>query len=133
MPKFYLHDEALVGSRRFQYIESVYEAINEAGIEAAAAGGGGGGGGDNVGEGAGVGAGLDEAGLAAMVAEAAESFKLNADIYGEDGRASRAAAAWGGARSLGGYALERVWGAKEQRDIFGRLVKRKAEAPQPFR
>ena len=24
-----------------------------------------------------------------------------------------------------GYAKERVWGAKEQRDIFGRLVKRR--------
>ena len=31
VPKFYQHDEAVVGSRRAQYIESVYQAINEAG------------------------------------------------------------------------------------------------------
>ena len=32
------------------------------------------------------------------------------------------------APALGGYAAERVWGAKEQRDLFGRLVRRRKEA-----
>ena len=26
---------------------------------------------------------------------------------------------------MGGYAVERIWGAREQRDLFGRLVKRR--------
>ena len=41
VPKFYQHDEAVVGSRRAQYIESVYQAINEAGDAASASGAGG--------------------------------------------------------------------------------------------
>lgn len=110
VPKFYQHDEALVGSRRAQYVESVYEAINAAGARAA---------------GGGAAVELDEAGTAAMVAEATESFKLNAAIYAEDGRDSRFTAYFGGLRALGGYAAERFWGPPEPRDIFGRLVRRR--------
>jgi heme oxygenase len=38
----------------------------------------------------------------------------------------------GGARVLGGYAAERIWGAREQRDLFGRLVKRRDPATGKF-
>ena len=43
----------------------------------------------------------------------------------KDGRDSKFAAALGGLRALGGYATERFWGAREQRDIFGSLVRRR--------
>ena len=38
----------------------------------------------------------------------------------------------GGRQGLGGYAAERIWGAREQRDLFGRLVKRRDPATGKF-
>ena len=53
------------------------------------------------------------------------AFGKNAAVFAEGKGASSFAAAWGGTRGMGGYAVERIWGAKEQRDLFGRLVKRR--------
>uniref|UniRef100_A0A7S0SNZ9 Uncharacterized protein n=1 Tax=Mantoniella antarctica TaxID=81844 RepID=A0A7S0SNZ9_9CHLO len=113
VPTYYQHDNERVGARRGQYIESVYEAINQASVEAAGGNGGPEGGVEQR-------EGLSESAMAEMVVEATESFRLNADIYCEDGRSSKAAAVWGGMRVLGGYATERVLNPGEQRNIFGR-------------
>jgi heme oxygenase len=100
VPGFYTHDIFEVSSRS-QYVEAVYEAINE------------------------TGAGLSDAARVEIVREARDAFGHNARIFAEGSGASLVSAAWGGARVIGGYAAERVWGAKEQRDLFGRLVKRR--------
>lgn len=118
VPNFYQHDEAVVGSRRAAYIEAVYEGINRAGIEAAGL----------TREGGGESGGLEAAALDEMVEEAKMSFRLNAAIYAEEGRGSVVAAGLGGVRVMAGYAAERFWGPKEQRDLFGRLVRRKKDA-----
>ena len=76
VPKFYQHDDAVIGSRRARYIESVYEAINEAGSSAATAAADGG-------DPSSTSTQLDEAGTAEMVAEATASFRMNAAIYVE--------------------------------------------------
>ena len=104
MPRFYVHDvfERASGAvDRAAYVESVYEAINA------------------------VGAGLSERATAEVVAEAKRAFARNAEVYAEGRGSSRFAAAAGGARVMWGYAKERVWGAREQRDLFGRLVARR--------
>ena len=104
VPRFYVHDvfERASGAvDRAAYVESVYEAINA------------------------VGAGLSERATAEVAAEAKRAFKLNAEVYAEGRGSSRVAAAAGGARVMWGYAKERVWGAREQRDLFGRLVARR--------
>jgi heme oxygenase len=103
VPAFYEHDEAVVAARRPEYVESVYEALNDAG------------------------AGLSEAWTADVVRECETAFKLNAEVFKEDGRDSSFGAFLGGVHVLRGYAMERIWGsgAEGPRDIFGRLVKRK--------
>jgi heme oxygenase len=100
-PGFYTHDDAHINDDRFAYVERVYAAIN-ASAE-----------------------GLSEDDVASVADEAKTAFRLNAGVYREDGRGSSVAAAYGGVKVMWGYAKERVWGAKEQRDIFGRLVKRR--------
>lgn len=101
VPEFYRHDDAIVGDRRAAYVESVYESINE------------------------VGRGLSAEATDEVAEEATRAFALNAAVFRENGGDSSVAAAAGGARALWGYAKERVWGAREQRDLFGRLVARR--------
>ena len=108
VPEFYRHDDAIVSDRRATYVESVYEAINE------------------------VGSGLSGEATDEVAEEATRAFALNAAVFRENGGDSSVAAAAGGARALWGYAKERVWGASEQRDLFGRLVARRDPATGKF-
>ena len=108
VPEFYRHDDAIVSDRRAAYVESVYEAINE------------------------VGSGLSGEATDEVAEEATRAFALNAAVFRENGGDSSVAAAAGGARALWGYAKERVWGASEQRDLFGRLVARRDPATGKF-
>ena len=103
-PQFYVHDVFVEGgaaSARKDYVERVYEAINDAGAH------------------------VDDAAAAETVDEARRAFAANAAVFAESGGSSLLFATVGGARVLGGYAAERIWGAREQRDLFGRLVKRR--------
>lgn len=103
-PQFYTHDvfdSGKPGVSRKQYVERVYEAINDAG------------------EGIGANA------TAETVEEARRAFAANAAVFAEGSGSSLLAATVGGVRVMGGYAVERIWGAREQRDLFGRLVKRR--------
>ena len=93
----------------FEYVERVYAAINAAAR------------------------GADDAVVSAVADEAKLAFRCNAGVYREDGRGSSLSAALGGARVMWGYAKERVWGAREQRDLFGRLVKRRDPVTGEFR
>ena len=102
-PQFYVHD-ALEGGparARADYVERVYEAIND------------------------IGARVSDAAAAETVEEARRAFAANAAVFAEGGGSSLLRATVGGARVMGGYAAERIWGAREQRDLFGRLVKRR--------
>ena len=107
VPAFYEHGEAVSSDRR-AYVESVYEALNEAGE------------------------GLDDAGRAAVAREAERAFALNALVYKEGpggaGAGMTVMAALGGLNALGGYARERFVGAVPPRDIFGRIVRRRKSA-----
>jgi heme oxygenase len=103
-PQFYTHDvfdSGKPGVVRKQYVERVYEAINDAG--------------EDIGANA----------TAETVEEARRAFAANAAVFAEGSGSSLLAATVGGVRVMGGYAAERVWGAREQRDLFGRLVKRR--------
>jgi hypothetical protein len=110
-PQFYVHDVfesegSLKGRKAF--VERVYEAINDAGATAS------------------------PAAAAETVEEARRAFAANAAVFAEGGGSSLLLATAGGARVLGGYAAERIWGAREQRDLFGRLVKRRDPATGKF-
>ena len=110
-PQFYVHDVFVEGgaaSARKDYVERVYEAINDAGATAS------------------------PAAAAETVEEARRAFSANAAVFAEGGGSSLLRATAGGARVLGGYAAERIWGAREQRDLFGRLVKRRDPATGKF-
>ena len=109
VPAFYTHDDASINDDRFEYVERVYAAINAAAR------------------------GADDAAVSAVADEARRAFRCNAGVYREDGRGSSLSAALGGARVMWGYAKERVWGAREQRDLFGRLVKRRDPVTGEFR
>lgn len=103
-PQFYTHDvfdSGKPGVSRKQYVERVYEAINDAG--------------EDIGANA----------TAETVEEARRAFAANAAVFAEGSGSSLLAATVGGVRVMGGYAAERIWGAREQRDLFGRLVKRR--------
>lgn len=110
VPKFYTHDvfsdvdNGLVGATsatRSKYVEAVYESINHLGAD------------------------LTKDAKLEIVNEARDAFDANAKVFVEGSGGSFVAASWGGVRVMGGYAGERIWGAKEQRDLFGRLVKRR--------
>lgn len=109
-PQFYVHDvfESKGGVTRKTFVERVYEAINDAGATAS------------------------PAAAAETVEEARRAFSANAAVFAEGGGSSLLRATAGGARVLGGYAAERIWGAREQRDLFGRLVKRRDPATGKF-
>lgn len=109
VPAFYTHDDASINDDRFEYVERVYAAINAAAR------------------------GADDADVAAVAEEAKIAFRCNAGVYREEGRGSSHLAVLGGARVMWGYAKERVWGAREQRDLFGRLVKRRDPVTGEFR
>lgn len=102
-PHFYVHDvfDSSGGVSRKQYVERVYEAINDAGE------------------------GIGAAATAETTEEARRAFAANAAVFAEGSGSSLLAATVGGVRVMGGYAAERIWGAREQRDLFGRLVKRR--------
>jgi hypothetical protein len=109
-PQFYVHDvfESKGGVTRKTFVERVYAAINDAGATAS------------------------PAAAAETVEEARRAFSANAAVFAEGGGSSLLRATAGGARVLGGYAAERIWGAREQRDLFGRLVKRRDPATGKF-
>jgi hypothetical protein len=109
VPAFYTHDDASINDHRFEYVERVYAAINAAAV------------------------GVSDEDVDAIAAEAKLAFRRNAGVYREEGRGLSMNAALGGARVMWGYAKERVWGAREQRDLFGRLVKRRDPVTGEFR
>jgi len=96
-PAFYVHAPE-IGLRRAAFVESVYEALNDAGE------------------------GLDAVATRAVVDEAALAFRLNAALYregpGGGGVGMFAGAAVGGARVLLGHAADRARGGR--RDLFGK-------------